>query len=420
MGLALIALSVLAYATFSRRLDGSIVTAPMVFSAVGLILGPAAFGFVELDPESPAIDWLAEATLVLVLFADASRMDLRALKGGVAVPVRLLAIGLPLTLALGASLAVLLFPNFSLWEAALLGAILAPTDAALGQAVVSDRRVPVRIRQALNVESGLNDGICLPFVAMFIALAAGVGPQGASHWAAYAAQQLLLGPAVGIAVGYAGGRLVTAAMERQWMSKSFEQLSALALALLAFECAELAGGNGFIAAFAAGLTLGTTAPKISDCLYEFAETEGQLLGLAAFLLFGAAHVGPGIEEAGPATFAYAVLSLTLIRMVPVSLSLIGTGMRLPTHLFLGWFGPRGLASILYALMAAGVAEIGAREQIVAIAMVTVMLSVFAHGMSAGPGAAKYGTICERRPGGAEDHPAAEVRVGSPFRARAVG
>ena len=420
LGFVAIAAFVLAYGLISKRLERSAVTAPMVFAACGVLLGPAVLGWIELNPESSLLDTLAEGTLVLVLFADAASIDLRALRKSFWLPVRLLGVGLPLSMLLGAVTAHFFFPGFGIWEAALIAAILAPTDAALGQAVVSSESVPARIRQALNVESGLNDGICLPFVMMFLALAAGEMARPAAYWAQYALGQLVLGPIAGVAVGYLGGKAIERAVDAGWMNEVFQRLSSLALALLAFCVAELLEGNGFIAAFVAGLTLGSIASRrVCHGMLTFAETEGQLLGLLAFLAFGAASVVPALDAAGPAVFVYGALSLTAIRMLPVSLSLAGMKMSLPTHLFLGWFGPRGLASILYVLLAAREAGLPHREEILGVVMVTVLLSVFAHGLSAVPGADWYSKHAVGRkrdaPDAGEHRPVAEMVYRRAFR-----
>ena len=288
--LFVVALSILAFGLISGRIEKSVITAPMVFCSFGLLVGRWGLGVVPDDIETPLIDVLATVTLVLVLFTDASRIDLQLLRRKHDLPVRLLGIGLPLTVALGAIVAILLLPGITGWEVALLAAILAPTDAALGQAVVNSPRLPVRIRQALNVESGLNDGLVLPIVLVFLSLAAGQYEKETAEWLRFAFLQVSLGPLAGIVVGLVGGKLVMWGQRTEWMNHSFQDLSSLGLSLLAYASAELIGGNGFIAAFCAGLTLGNTARSICSCLYEFAEAEGQLLTLLVFMVFGAIMV----------------------------------------------------------------------------------------------------------------------------------
>ena len=411
--LAVIALGILLFGVVSRRAERSVLTPPIFFVALGL--AAAGLGAVHLAADEAAVHLLAELTLVVVLFTDASRIRVGQLRRGHNLPVRLLLIGMPLTLLGGALAALGLFPHFTLWEAALLAAVLAPTDAALGQAVVSSPRVPVRIRQALNVESGLNDGIALPLVLVFLSACASAieGLGGAEYWLRFAALQVTLGPLVGALVGWFGGRLVAWATEKRWMNVTFQHLSSLGLALLAFAGAEQVHGNGFIAAFIAGLVLGNTVSEsVCECLYEFAEAEGQLLALLVFLVFGAVMLPAEWSHVHWQAIVYGLLSLTLVRMVPVALSLLGTGLRWPTLLFLGWFGPRGIASILFGLLVIADSQLVARQEIFATVLVTVLLSVVLHGMSANAGAAWYSRHLE-----SSDREAAEKRQVPEMRVR---
>ncbi|NET38824.1 MAG: sodium:proton antiporter [Cyanothece sp. SIO1E1] len=388
---AIIALFILSFGLISGRIEKSVITPPMAFVTLGLFLSPQFLGFVDIAVENELVRVIAELTLILVLFTDASRIDLKLLRRDYDLPVRLLGIGLPLTIVLGAILAmVLLQGQINFWEAAVLATILAPTDAALGQAVVSSPRVPVCIRQALNVESGLNDGICLPILLIFLSLAGTMaGTATAGFWFRFAAMQVLLGPIVGIAIGYIGGWLITKSVQHHWITHSFEDLSVLGLSLCAFALAELVGGNGFIAAFCAGLTLGNTAKSICDCLYEFGEAEGQLLVLLVFIIYGAVMVFPALDVINWQIVLYALASLTLIRMVGVALSVAGMSLRWHTVFFLGWFGPRGVASVLYGLLVLEESGIAGSEVIFTTMAMTVLISVFAHGFTAFPGANWY-------------------------------
>lgn len=420
-GITLFAALVLLYGLVSKRLEESPITPAMAFAALGLVLGPVGFGLVRISEQDETLHLLAEVTLVLVLFADASSIDLRALRKGFGLPLRLLALGLPLTIALGTAVAVWFFPHWNPWLAALLAAILAPTDAALGQAVVSNRNVPVRIRQALNVESGLNDGICLPFVMFFLVLASGEAERGGGEWAAYVGEQLVLGPLAGAAVGFAGARAIERAVERGWMSDVFERLSSLLLAMLAYCSAELIGGNGFIGAFVAGLVFGTCVEKsVFEPALELAESEGALLGLMAFFVFGATAVAPTLSQISAAAVGYALCSLTLIRAIPVGLALLGSGLDVRTQAFLAWFGPRGLASILYVLLAVETPGLAGGDELYGVVMCAVVLSVLLHGLSAEPWAERYaGHAAERmkaHPAWAAGRAADEMRVRRPFRA----
>ena len=390
----LVACFVFGFALLSRRLAVSPLTPPLVFVGLGIAFGPWGLDWLHFDVEQGAMHVLAELTLILVLFGDAARIDLSALRQELGLPVRLLAIGMPLTILFGGLTAKWMFPELGWLEAAVLGAVLAPTDAALGQAVVSNPAVPTRVRQALNVESGLNDGIVLPLVLVLAALASmsAETSRSAPHWVRFAALQVTLGPLVGIAVAWLGNRLLKASIARGWMDPPFERLTGLAMALFAFACAEHVGGNGFIAAFVAGMMLGQWTRGRCEWLYDFLEAEGQLLMLLVFLAFGVSFAAPALETGSSKTVAYAVLSLTVIRMVPVAIALLGTGLRLPTVLFIGWFGPRGLASILFGILVLNEADLRHEAQIFDLIMLTVLFSVVAHGVTAAPFARRYAAM----------------------------
>ncbi len=388
----IVAAGLIGFALVSRRLRDTAFTPPLIFAAFGLAIGGAGLGIVEVDFDLGLIHTIAELTLVLVLFSDAARIDLRNLRAEHNLPIRMLVVGLPLAILFGALAAIGLPLGFSVWEAALLAAILAPTDAALGQAVVTSPHVPVRIRQTLNVESGLNDGIALPAVLLFAALASVDTPvNGASDWALFAVKQLGFGPLAGIGVGCAGAWLIDKALDKGWMSESYEGGAILAMALLSFGAAEAVGGNGFIAAFVAGLVFGNFIRHRCTFVFEFLEAEGQILVLLTFLIFGAVIVPELSMSLGWAEVVYALLSLTLIRIVPIILSLIGTGLRPQTCLFLSWFGPRGLASILFALFVLEQTNVPAANEIVAIVIAVVGASILAHGLTAAPAARRFGT-----------------------------
>jgi len=274
--------------------------------------------------------------------------------------------------------------------------LLMPTDAALGQAVVSSDLVPIRIRQTLNVESGLNDGLALPAVLILSTLASvQTGSNETHNWTSFVIKALVFGPLVGAAIGYGAARLVLLAREKEWMNHSFQQLSGVAVAIVAYAAAESIHGNGFISAFVSGLAFGNTAKTACECIFEFAEAEGQLLALLAFLLFGVALVLPAFEFVTPTILVYLVLSLTLVRMIPVAISLLGLKFRLPTIVFLGWFGPRGLATILFAILIMDEAQFPHVELVQALAMMGVLFSVFLHGVSAIPFVRRFHRYIDR-------------------------
>ena len=381
------------FALVSSRFDNSLITPPMVFTGAGVLIALLLPNFIEEEFAKESLELVAELTLVIVLFIDASRINLPLLFREHKIPVRLLGTSLPLTVLLGAVVAGFMFGDFSIWEAALLAAILAPTDAALGQAVVSSPIVPVRIRQSLNVESGLNDGIVLPLVMLFAALAS-VSAEGAeqSNWLVYWLMQVTLGPLVGVVVGFGGGYLLRASTRCNLINENFLRLSGVAVALVAWAGAIQVGGNGFIAAFVAGMAISGFANSIGEPLRDFGEAEGQLFGLATFLLFGMIALVPAIETAGASCYIYAALSLTVIRMIPTALSLIGLKLKASTVMFLAWFGPRGLASLLFALLVIGEFNLPHGERILTISVLTVMFSMVAHGISAVPGARLYAAL----------------------------
>jgi len=393
---AVIALFIVMFGLVSGRVQKTIVSPPMIFVLFGLLLSNRVLGLIEVSAENEFIHTLAELTLVLVLFTDASRIDLGVLRREHNFPIRLISIGMPLTMVTGALLAALIFKTLTLWEAFVLGVILAPTDAALGQAVIGLPKVPVRIRQTLNIESGLNDGIALPFLLFFLSIAGAANQtEPAGYWVRFVLMQILLGPLVGIMVGYFGGKLVARGTRAGWITHSFQDLSALGLSVLAFSLAELVGGNGFIAAFAAGLILGNTSRAICTCLFDFGESEGQLLTLLTLMVYGAVMVLPALDHINGPIVLYSILSLTVVRVLPVAISLIGVRLQWDSILFLGWFGPRGIASILYGLLVLGKVNIDGRGEIFAITITTVLLSIFAHGLTALPGANWYAARTEK-------------------------
>lgn len=384
--LAVLLAVVFLYGLISRRLEGSVVTAPMTFVAAGMVLGPAALGLVNFDLENETVLLVAEFALALLLFTDATRVDLRALGSPPHLPARLLGVGMPLTIVLGAVAAALVLPGLSFWEAAIVAAVLAPTDAALGQAVVSDERVPATVRRSLNVEAGLNDGLSVPFLALFIALAlAEEEALTGGRWILFALQQIGFGVLVGALVGVSGAWLVREAIRWGWISDTFERLALLALALLAYVLAGLAGGNGFIAAFAGGLCAGPFLRGIGERAVGFADAEGQLLNAAVFFTFGAVAIPLLLDEMDLSVALYAGLSLSVIRMLPVGIALLGTRLRGVSVLFMGWFGPRGLASIILGLVfLEEAASLSASVEISTVVAATVLLSVLLHGLTSSP------------------------------------
>lgn len=425
---ALVALAVLAVAAVSRRLSGTPVTAAMVFVAIGVLVGPEVAGEVNPSPTGQGVRTLAEATLALVLFADASRIRLGALRREYLVPLRLLGLGLPLTIGLGAVLAALLFDQLTITEALVVAVLLAPTDAALGQAVVTDPRLPSRIRQGLNVESGLNDGICVPLLFIVLA-AADVASHvaGGHHAITIVAEEIGYGILGGVGAGLLVAAVVTIGRRRSLIADTWLQVIPVAGAGLSYGVAAALGGSGFIAAFLAGMLFGALVPK-SEEVSRFSEGLGGLLDGLTFLAFGAVLLGPALAHLSWRIVAYALLSLTVVRMLPVAVAMFGTRARRPTVAFLGWFGPRGLASIVFAVIVVEQSHLPHVQTILLTTYVTVGLSVAAHGLSAAPLAARYASWYSSHPQNRlppmESVPAATHRprgpAGSALGATAVG
>jgi NhaP-type Na+/H+ or K+/H+ antiporter len=388
--LASVAVALLAYAAVSGRISGTSLTAPMLFTAFGLLVGTEALGFIDLSPLGDDVQTLAEATLAVVLFSDASRIDLRALRGEAAIPARLLGLGLPLTIVLGFVLALPLIGGLGWAEALLLAVILAPTDAALGQAVVVLPRLPSRVRQSLNVESGLNDGICVPLFLVVVAVASVESDRhGTASALRVVAEQIGYGALAGTIAGAAGAAALLVAARAAHTDSDWLELVPLAAAGLAWGIAHPIGGSGFIAAFVGGVAFQAFRRDSLGEVGHLIEQLGDALGALTFVVFGAVLLGPALGELTFAVVLYAVLSLTVIRMAPVALALAGTGMRRPTVGFIGWFGPRGLASIVFALMIEEDGGVAHAETLMTAAFVTVGLSVVLHGVTAAPLADRY-------------------------------
>ncbi len=384
MGLAAFVSLLFLYSLASRRLERTIVTAPIVFTVAGMLMFPALPEIQRAGVDRSILLHLAEIGLVLLLFTDASCTNLNVLRSVGNLPVRLLSIGMLLTILLGAVAARLLFPRLSIWEAGILAAILAPTDAGLGQVIVKSPRVPMRIRQGLNVEAGLNDGLSVPFLLFFIALAA-AGSEGlGASLTQFIVEQLGFGVVVGLGIGLVGGWLLGLARRKASIAESFEQIGAVTLPLLCLIVSEMVGASMFIAAFVAGLAVQIGFKEAGKHSVEFAEEWGQMLNLSVFFLFGMLMVRAW-PQFSLTTVLYAILSLTVVRMLPVAIALIGMRLSKSTVLFMGWFGPRGLASIVLGLVYLEQEKHLPGETTIRLAvMMTVLLSIFAHGLSARP------------------------------------
>ncbi|GAA2031745.1 cation:proton antiporter [Terrabacter terrae] len=390
----LVMAAIFGWGVLSAKLERADLSAPIVFTVVGALL--AVLGLIDAPAAPVTLKPLVELTLVWVLFCDAARIRVQDLRQGTGQYVRLLAVGLPLTILAGWLLAAWLLPGLGVWLALLVGAALAPTDAALGIPVVTNALVPARIRRLITVESGLNDGIATPVVMVAIAGAASAaeglagmeGPGGALL-------ELAIGVAVGVAIGLGGAWLLRRARRAHWAAEDFTGIAVLALALLTYAAAVSLQGNGFVAAFCGGVAFGAVAGRRGSAELVFLEQASGLVSLLVWTAFGAIALPIIADGITLSVVLYAVLSLTLVRMVPVALASLGGGMDRDTVLFIGWFGPRGLASLVFALIALEELGTGAHEA-VAVIGTTVLLSVLAHGVSAAPLSTRYGRAATRR------------------------
>ena len=400
--LAILALFAFAYSLVAERLARTPVNGAVVYLAFGVIAGPIGLGWLDLGLGSEGIRTIAELTLALVLFADASHANLGVLRKTARLPGRMLLIGLPLTIGLGVGAGVLIFPGLGLLQVAILATILAPTDAALGKAVVTNPAVPEPVREGLNVESGLNDGICVPILFVFLALATQSGAEGSTGALALrlVAEEIGIGAAVGVGLAVAGARGLRAAAARGWVEPGpWVQIPVIALAFGSFALAQFAGGSGFIASFTGGLVFGgLIRQRHKETVLEGAEGASEALALVTWVVFGAAVLGQQAGTSDWRVVLYAILSLTVVRMLPVAVSVVGLGTRTDSKLFLGWFGPRGLASIVFLVIAAQ-ENLPGNETLIAVTVVTVVLSILGHGLSANPLAAAFGARAKGEGGG---------------------
>jgi NhaP-type Na+/H+ or K+/H+ antiporter len=389
-----IVLVVLGYGFFSKLLSRYNLSGPMIFTTIGIVLSPLVLGSTPVHPNAQAVQIVAEIALVTILFSDAAFINLRHLKsnGEWRIPTRLLFVALPVTIVLSYFVAKIFFPDEDALYLLLLALFLAPTDAALGKAVVSDLRIAEKVRNAINVESGLNDGIVFPVLLTLLVLIGGGAEEAreSTGLASYLLKQIGIGALAGGVIGWAGALTSRYSMDREWMEHQYGNLIPIALAIFSYYLAEHFSGNGYIAAFFSGLLFGNTVPSLRVNVEEFAESEGEFLVMISFLVFGLVFVPESLPFWSVESLLYALLSLTLLRMLPVALSLFGFGMDLFTKLFIGWFGPRGIASILYIIVAIhSLGGMKGHEEIFATASLTILLSIFLHGLSAQPLAILY-------------------------------
>ena len=395
--LAVLAVFVFLYSAVAGGVERTRISGPMIFTVVGLVVGPLGLGWLQPELDNQGLRALADITLALVLFIDAANADLGVVKRTLVIPRRMLIFGLPLTIALGFGAGLVVFDELSLFAVAILATMLAATDAALGKAVITNKAVPARIREGLNVESGLNDGICVPILFLFIALALGTDTGGSSTAFAIklVAQEVGIGLVVGLGLTAVGARILKFCWNRGWITEIWLQLPVVALSLACFAVAQTLHGSGYVAAFVGGLLFGSYPTSVKHGLLLGAEGTAETLALVTWVMFGSAVVGQSLGYFSWQVVVYALLSLTIVRMLPMFVSLTGSGESTTSKLFLGWFGPRGLASIVFAIIVlnSGVEGGGVLAMTV---VCTVTLSIFAHGLTANPLARVLGPRMESR------------------------
>jgi len=384
--IVILAVFIFFYSTVAGAIERTWISGAIVFTAFGLSFGPLGLGYLQLNVDAEGLRTLAEITLALVLFTDAANANLDVLKQNIRIPQRLLLLGLPLTILLGFGVGLIVFDELTILEIAIIATMLAPTDAALGKAVVTNASVPDNIRESLNVESGLNDGICVPILFVFLALATtGSAAEGGTHSLALklVAEEIVIGVVVGVGLTFIGAWFIKHCANLGWITETWRQLPVVVLAISIFSIAQILGGSGFIACFAGGLLFGAIAKQHKHKLMLAAEGTGDTLALITWVAFGAAVIGQSIGAFNWSIVLYAVLSLSIVRMLPVFLVLAGMNLRNDEKLFMGWFGPRGLASIVFAVIVLN-EHLPGGDTIAMTVVCTILLSVIAHGLSSNP------------------------------------
>ncbi|MCB2193224.1 MAG: cation:proton antiporter [Deltaproteobacteria bacterium] len=389
--LAIMAVFVFIYSAVAGAVEKRPMSGPIVFMAFGVLAGPIALGLMESKITAEMLRGFAELSLALVLFTDAANADISTLRRSFGLPERMLLIGLPITIVVGFLVGMLFFPNLPLLQVALIAVMLAPTDAALGKGVFANPKVPVRVREALNVESGLNDGICVPILYLFLALA--ISTETASRPIGLAltllAREIGIGLVVGLGITALGAVVLKLSMARRWVQENWLPVPVVALAFACYATAQSLEGSGFIACFVGGLLFDIMYKRGKHQVLEAAEGMGNTLALITWVIFGFAVVGQALPALTWSIVIYALLSLTIIRILPVYLSLAGTGEGVYSKLFMGWFGPRGLASIVFVIMVWQKNLPGGKTMAITV-VCTVIMSVIAHGLSANPMAKLFG------------------------------
>ena len=389
--LATLTIFAFAFSVIAGRIERSAITGPIIYIFFGLIGGPIGLGFLDIDIKAVELRVIADLTLALVLFLDAANANLSVLRSHSVIPRRMLLIGLPLCIALGTWVGTLIFPDMPVFEVCVLATMLAATDAALGKGVVTNKQVPARVREGLNAESGLNDGMCVPVLFVFLALATGKAAESDSGELALSLvmKEIGIGAVVGLGLAYVGARLIKVCQSLNWFTDVWQQIPVVTLALACFTTAQSLHGSGYIAAFVGGLLFGYLADKQTHTLVMAGEGIAELLAMLTWVIFGAAVIGQAWSIMTWDIVLYSLLSLTVIRMLPILIALTGSGVNFETKLFLSWFGPRGLASIVFMIIVAGY-DLGSESILEKVVVCTITLCVIAHGLTANVWAKRLG------------------------------
>ncbi|NBQ42941.1 MAG: hypothetical protein EBU23_10670 [Mycobacteriaceae bacterium] len=374
---------VFGYALVSGLVGRWYVAPALVFVLLGMALGPFGLDLLHAGPGTEGYTVLAQLALTVILFVQASALDLRQVLRRGEISFRLI-IGIPLTIALNTLVALLLLPVLSVWEAVCLAAIVAPTEAAIIHALLTDRRIPERVRHALSVESGLYDGFALAALLAALALASEHNDADPQKWAWFGFRVEAVSILVGIGIGLAGGLLVHLSRRRSWLDDTWAQLAALAIALICFEVGESVHASGFVAAFTAGLAFAhvSRVRGASPIGTQVCGAAAQLLELMVFAMFGAFAVIDGWRQSTWQVVVFAVVALFAVRIITVLVALTGTSLPFPERLFIGWFGPRGIGTVVLGLVVVNAGAIERAEEIGTIVVVTVTLSLLLHSLSA--------------------------------------
>ena len=377
---------VLCYAVVSGLVKKWYTAPALIFVLFGIVLGPFGLNFIEGGTDTTSFTVTAQLALTVILFNQAAELDLGAAFRRGDITFRLLVIGIPLALLLGTAAALLVLPVMPLWEAVCLAAIVAPTEVALIDALLEDDRIPERIRHALSTESGFYDGFALAAMLAALALASDQTKPDFARWGLFLIRTELVSLVVGAAIGALGGWIVARSRRRGWMSDTWAQLATLAIALVCFAAGERSHGSGFVAAFAGGLMFAFVARRVAirpDT--QVSDAAGQLLEFMVFAMFGGYAVIVGWRDADWRVVVFAILALFVVRLIAVHVALIRSGIAMHERTFIGWFGPRGIGTLVLGVLMIGRGEIEQAHLITQVVAVTVTLSLVVHSATAWAG-----------------------------------